>query len=353
MKKRTDGRYQLSIMIGYNDNGTPKKKVVYGKTQKEVKEKANDVRLKHNMGLTIDSNITLGEWAKVWLDSYKVGVEYNTKHMYNNVVRNYIEKPLGMIKLKDIKTAHLQKIVNDNKDKGRTVKIFHLTVKQIFEQAIMNDLIYRNPALGVKLPVANKKTETRALTESEMLKITSLQLNDKVKCLIYLLLYTGLRRGEVLALSKGDIDFKNMVIKINKSLVFKINKSEIKTPKSKAGYRDVPILAPLKPVLEDYVNKLNTNLLFTCANGHTISSIAYRRLFDKFKNAMGSTDITAKTFRHNYTTILYNADVDDKIAQYTLGHSSIIITRDIYTHLEKQKRDKATEKINLFLTNFD
>ena len=287
MKKRADGRYQLSVMVGYNDDGTPKRKLVYGKTQKEVKEKAADLRVKHNMGLAINNDITLGEWAMTWLEAYKTGVEYNTKKMYSDIVRKYIVMPIGNLKLKDVKTAHLQKIVNDNSDKGRTVKIFSQTANQIFNQAVMNDLIYKNPAPGVRLPSVAHKPTKRALTEGEMQKITSLSMDKKLKCLIFLLLYTGMRKAEALALSKDDIDWDRNIINVNKSLVFKVNQSEVKTTKTKAGVREVPLLAPLKPVLREYISELKSELLFTCTDGNSISDTAYRHLFGKFVKAMG------------------------------------------------------------------
>jgi len=87
------------------------------------------------MGLVIDSDITLGEWAKTWLETYKTGVEYKTLMMYENIVKNYIIKFIGHVKLKDVRATHLQKVVNDNADKTRTVKIFKQTIIQIFNQA--------------------------------------------------------------------------------------------------------------------------------------------------------------------------------------------------------------------------
>jgi integrase len=349
MKKRTDGRYQLSVMIGYNVDGTPKRKVVYGKTQKDVTKKASDLRVKHSMGLVIDSDITLGEWAETWLATYKSGVAYNTKRMYVNIVDNYIVAPLGSLKLKDIKTAHLQKVVNDNAHIGRTMKLFMQTIKQIFDQAIANDIVFKNPALGITVQTVAAKVEKRALTDEEAERIYSLKLDSKTKCLVFLLMYTGMRRGEVLAISKSDIDMDMGVIRVSNSVVFKGNKSEMKSAKTKSSVREIPILDPLKPILAEYMHGLKSELLFTCADGSSFSLIAYRRLFAKFTNAMGDTDITAHIFRHNFATILYNADVDIKSAQYILGHSSITVTMDIYTKLDKRKKAKAAERLNTFL----
>ncbi|MCL2526961.1 MAG: site-specific integrase [Defluviitaleaceae bacterium] len=350
MKKRPDGRYQLSIMIGYNADGKPKRKLIYGKTQKEVKERANELRLQYSMGLEVDSDITVGEWAKTWLNTYKTNVEYNTHTMYGDTLRLYVIAPLGNLKLKDLKTAHLQKIVNDNSHKPRTVKIFALTVNQMLEQAVINDLILKNQALGIHLPPVTPKKEKRALTAEEFENIKALSLDIKTRCFVFLLLYTGMRRGEALAITKDDIDWSRMEISVNKSIIFKVNKSEIKyNPKTKAGLRAIPILAPLQSILREYVNSIDSQLLFVSQDGETMTKTGYRYMWSKFEKAIGTKDITAHIFRHNYATLLYNAGVDIKSAQVILGHSSIGITMDIYTHLDNRNKEATAEKLNDFL----
>ena len=352
MTKRPDGYYQLSVAIGFGDDGKPKRKVVYGKTQKDVQEKANTLRMQHNMGIEIDNNISVAEWAKTWLEMYKSGVQYNTLRMYTDIANNYIIKPLGGMRLKDVKLAHLQNIVNKNRDKSWVVKKFKLTVTQIFEQAMINDIIVKNPAKGIKLPVLYKKQTKRALTEEEQKRIKSIDLDAKTKCYVFLLLYTGMRKSEALALTKSDIDCDRMEITVSKTLIFKVNQSEVKhNPKTKAGVRTIPLLEPLKDVLVNYMDGINTEMLFLTATEETFTDTAYRRMWQKFEKAMGTKEITAHIFRHNFATILYNADVNVKMAQAILGHSSIAVTMDVYTHLDSKKQSEATAKLNAHLLN--
>ena len=354
MRKRPDGLYQLSVMVGYGPDGKPKRKVVYGKTQREVKEKAGTIQMQHNMGLELDNDITVSEWANRWLKTYKSGVEYKTYEMYSGIIKNYVVAILGNMRLKDVKVAHLQDIVNQNSNKSWIVTKFKLTVSQMFEQAALNDLIIKNPAKGIKLPVILKHSKRRAFTDEEMHNIISLPLDKRTRCFIYLLLYTGARKSEALALTKGDICKETMQVTINKSLVFKSNQSEIKdNPKTQAGVRVIPILKPLRDVLFDYISSIDTDLLFPSQKGHTMTDTGYRRMWAKFVKAMDTSDITAHSFRHNYATILYNAGVDVKAAQSILGHSSISVTMDIYTHLSNQNRDEAASKLNSFLADYN
>lgn len=150
------------------------------------------------------------------------------------------------------------------------------------------------------MPTLETKKAKRALSDDEVEKIKSLELSERDKCFIYILLYTGMRRGEVLALTKNDIDKNGMSITVDKSLVFKVNQSEIKlNPKTKAGIRTIPILEPLKNILFSYVDSVKTDLLFPSGTGGTMSNIGYRRMWERFCKAMGTDEITAHFFRHN------------------------------------------------------
>ena len=179
-----------------------------------------------------------------------------------------------------------------------------------------------------------------------------------------------MRRGEVLALTKKDIDLKNDKITVNKSLSFYKNTSIIKEPKSKAGNRVIDILLPLKPYLESYLKSLDSLYLFCQTNGNLHTQTSYKRfwkgIYLKINAAAGGKyhyegksktklvididaikGLTPHRFRHNFATILYYAHVDIKEAQRIMGHSDIKILLEIYTHLDKQK-SSSKDKINSY-----
>jgi len=352
MKKRSDGRYQQSIMVGYQSDGKPRRVVVYGKTQKEVKDKSADIRTKHGLGLFVDSNVTVLEWSRSWMLTYKQGVSEGTQRMYLSVINNHVLPSLGYYKLRDIKPAHLQTVVNGIADMPRTAEQFKLTMSQMFKKAIANDLLVKNPADAVQLPVSFKKQKKRALTDGEVSLIHSLELDERTRCFVYLLMYTGMRRGEALAITKNDIDFISLSIHVNKGIVFSNNKSSVKdSPKTMSGVRSIPLLAPLVPILKDYVNGLERDSLFTTQDGESISLMSFKRMWGKFERAVGTKEITPHIFRHNFATVLYNAGVDVKAAQVILGHSSVSVTMDIYTHLGYKNKSDSTNKLNAFFSN--
>jgi integrase len=365
-KKRSDGRYLTQIQIGFTDEGKPKHKNIYARTIKELEEKAANFRQEYENGIVVDDRgLTVAVWAKKWLETYKTGVEYKTFHMYDSAIRNHIVPLIGNYTLKQLKSHHIQEMINKRAGEGltKTLQCIKLTINQMLEKAVENEYIYKNVAKKVILPV-KIKTEKRTLTDEEILYITTADLPLKEKAFVFTLLYSGLRRGEILALTKNDIDLKKNTITVNKDVVYKKNQAEIKPhPKSVAGNRVIPIMDVVKPILVDYLKSTSDIYVFPAVKGGLMSSTAFRRMWEKVLNAFNvsaggangrikeikiAPDITPHIFRHTYATILYKAGVDIKTAQYLLGHSSITVTMDIYTHLDNKHNEIALEKLNSF-----
>lgn len=217
-----------------------------------------------------------------------------------------------------------------------------------------------------------EKPKKRALTDGEQAIIQKADLDIKERAFIDLLYYTGLRRGEALALMVSDVDFVNKKITVNKNLVFKGNESEIKpSPKSNAGNRSMPLPDNLMHSLKELIRINSGMYIFTKQDSGIMTHSAFRRfwdsIIDKFNIAAGgekfkrsdmehsavplrliADDITPHLFRHTYATSLYNAGIDIKTAQYLLGHSSIQLTLDIYTHLDNSRIESATTQLNSF-----
>ncbi len=375
-KKRPDGRYATSAIIGYDKNGKPKRKTLYGRTIMELDKKVADFKSLQNKGIIIDDNgMTVEQWATKWLELYKADKAYNTYMMYKRTVDNHIIPNLGNIRLSALKKHQIQELLNNIVQGGhqRTAEMVKLTLQQIIKQAIIEEYVYKDVTVGLSLP-KKQKTEKRALTDAEKKLIQNADLNTRERAFVDLLYYTGIRRGEALALMVSDIDFVNKKVKINKNLVMKDKISEIKqSPKTEAGNREIPMPDKLFSSLKNHVTNLNSLYLFTMQNGNLITSSSFRRfwdnILDKINIAAGgekykrkdlqedkeklplqliANDITPHMFRHTYATNLYYAGIDIKTAQTLLGHSSIQMTMDIYTHLDNKKILSAGDKLNAF-----
>ena len=359
--KRSDGRYQVKVNVGKSAEGKTIYKTLYGSTERELKNKEAALQSQLAQGVIIDNtNQTLAQWSKEWLSTYKNNVAYNTYASYENIVEKHIvSSDIAGMKIKDIKLYHLQQLINQKADMGltRTLELLKCTLVQIFESAINNDMLIKNPTRGLELPKKERK-EKRALTDDERRAIEKADFTPKQKTFVYIGLYAGLRRGEILALTKDDIDFNNHTISVNKNLVFKKSGAEIKnSPKTDAGLRSVPIQKILYDVLFEYVSGLQSSYLFTMNDEISLmTSDSYRRFWGSIRRdidasakenklKVDTSSLTAHILRHTFATDLFYSGIDMKAAQKILGHSKIEVTMDTYTHC-LTSNDEVIKKLN-------
>lgn len=350
-KKRSDGRYMANVSIGYDSEGKRIFKSLYGKTVRELEEKIATFKSDLQKGIIIsDENLSLGEWSNTWLANYKSGVSYNTQEMYRRIIKKIESHPVSKKKLSKIKTSDLQNLVNQYIDADHidSAQKARMTLVQIFRQAQENELIYKNVAEFIKVPKKHKRPK-RALTEDEVTRITSTDCGEQDKVFVYIALYAGLRRGEALALTWKDVNLKERTITVHQSLIFKGNESEIKDfPKSDSGNRTIPIPDKLYKCLAEYkLSSKNIYLFHTQNNGLPTKSY-FRKMWERIVCDSGCDEVTPHLLRHTYATNLVKAGVDIKTAQKLLGHASVQLTLDIYTHIDIDSADTIS-KLNAII----
>ena len=358
-KKRSDGRYQSNIFIGIDpETGKREFKTVYARSIPGLENKRAEIKDLVNKGIYADDKgMTVAKWADKWFKIDKATCGIRTKEMYESMVYRYITPGIGDIRLRDLKQSDIQLMINSHSEHHRTCEQIRMATRQMLDAAIDDGLIYKNVGLKVKLPPKYKE-EKRPLTDAEKKAISKTEFTDKEKTFIYILLYCGIRRGEVLALSKSDIDKSNKELNIRNSVTFDHGKAVLKSyPKTYSGIRTLPIPEDLKEVLWPYLDQLKGMYLFEMERKPGIMTKSsydkfWGKIFDKINLSAGGTKdikaiqgLSAHVFRHNYATMLYYAGVDIKDAQRLLGHSNIKLTLDIYTHLDKNK-STASEKLS-------
>ena len=347
--KRPDGRYATSIIIGHA-NGKPQRKFFYGNTVRELEDKVAEFKSLQNKGIVIDDEgMLLQDWATQWLELYKSQKSYNTYSMYKNAIDKHINPAIGNIRMKQLKKHNIQELLNKltKDDHYRSAEIVKLTMKQIVSAAIDEQYIYVDITRGLSLPKKPRK-EKRALTDTEYDKLKNARLTPKQRLFVDILLYTGLRRGEALALTPNDIDLGKRTISVNKTLIYKGNEPVIKqTPKSNASLREVVIPDILLESITDNLPHCGSEYIFTMEKSDKlITQSSYTKFWAAIaKAAELPNDVTAHILRHNFATKLYYGGVDVKTAQKLLGHANIQITLDIYTHLADDNNE-TTDKIN-------
>lgn len=336
-KKRADGRYARQVTIGVKD-GKPIKKTVYGKTEKELDKNYRDLMFLIDRNIVLDTqSFTLGQLKDEWYRIKKEGkIRRNTELSYKTFLKRM--DSLKEMKIKDIKRYHIEKLVSEIQKEGHsnTARQVLKMLSNIFDYAIENDIIYKNPCFG--LSVKHKKKTKRPLTENEKNIIDNMKATPKEKAFIYLLRYTGIRRGELFALQKGDIDKDKMTIHISKTIVDNNGKPYVQNlPKTEAGDRIIPIFLKLAKPLFDYMDAVD-DFLFLNKKGNKMASASMFLMFNNLLKKLGlGEDLTMHCFRHNFVTECYYAGVDVLTTQSWVGHDDIATTLGIYTHLDKEK----------------
>ena len=369
IKKRPDGFYQRSITVGRKPDGKPQRKFIYAKTIKELEEKAAEYQRQLRHG-TLSSNekMTFGELAEVWLRDYKPGISITTRTMYKTILDKHLLPELAAYKLKDLKDNHIQGIVNRLAESGKaesTLKKIKLTAVQILNVAMDNDIIYRNVFVTIKVP-SKTPAKRRPLTDEETRLVTDTYTGHRMGVPALLLLYCGLRRGELVALTWGDISIKNKTVTVNKAAVFDGNTTIVQNPKTESGARTIPMPDTILDAVKAARKAAQSTMVCPAVDGKIMSQIAFKRAWESYLHYLniqaGGRDasrtrpklsvidnLTPHMFRHTYATILYNAGVDVKSAQRFMGHADINVTLKIYTHLSAQKEQEAIGALNRHL----
>jgi len=353
-KPRKDGRYEAKVQIGYKEDGRPNRISLYALSSRELERKVEDLKyeIDHNTYAN-DRDITLSRYAELWLKTYKVGKSLNTQAMYKNIIEKHISD-LEQYKLSEITPMHVQRLINNRLDQPRTCEQIKMTLNQIFQSAINDSLIYKNPCNGIELPKRPKSVK-RALTDTEVGAIKTAAFSDKERAFVYIIYGCGLRRGEALALTKADINLAEGTITVNKAVAFNLNDAYNKSPKSDSGYRTVDMPDFLISYLRDYLAKVDM-LLFPMKGGAQMSKSSYIKMWQlivkKMNIAAGGNDhikiihnLTAHIFRHNYCTMLYYSDISIKKACDLMGHADAKMIMNVYAHLD-EKKERTKEKIN-------
>lgn len=376
MKRMVNGKqdgWRASLTIGRNDNGSLKRKDFYGKTKKEVQTKMDEYKKQMSLGLLMDNKITVDQWFFTWLFDFKSkDLAPSTFECYEGVYRLYIkDSDIGDIKLIDLRTAHLQryytKLLDIDKLDTSNVKRINKTLKTCLKEAVKQGYLQKNWCDDVNLPKVKKEDNIKALSKDDQFRLLEALKGVDLELLITFALGTGLRLGEVLGLKWSDIDFKEHTLSVQRSVrrIVEIQRDGSRNrvlkevpPKTENSFRTVPIPDSILNKLKSYKreqNELilaigedyqNNNYVF-CNNDGTIMDP--KKPNRRLSSVLKSNDIELITFhglRHTYCTRLFEAGVPPKTVQSLVGHSDIETTMNIYTHVMKETKMEAVDKIN-------
>jgi len=369
ISKRPDGNYCRSIVIGRKSDGKPIRKYIYAKTIKELDVRTAEYARQFKHGtLSADENATFSKVAFIWIDTAKATATERTKKRYISIVEKRFND-ISSIKVKDLKPMHLQGIINNMAVNGyskKTMTEAKQAASAILDFALQNDIVFRNVFSKVTIQDTDAKVR-EPLTPRQRQIVDSTWNGHRMGVPVLIMMYCGLRRGELIALTWNDMDLKAKTITVNKATAFYGNVGSVKSPKSKAGERVVPIPDIIIPA----INSAKTGgSLFVCPaqeTGGMMSGTAFKRGWNSYQyylniqaggreasrsnpKVMAIEPFTAHQLRHTYATMLYDAGVDVLTAQKLLGHADVQTTMRIYTHLSEQKENRSIDAFNAFLS---
>lgn len=353
--------------------------------QKEILRNTLDGIDENGLNLTI--NDVYKKWKKI-----KRGIKDNTFRNYVYMYEQYVYSEFGKLKIVQVKRTDVRSFYNNLKEKQglkvSTIDCIHTVLLQVFDLALEEDYMRYNPAtkalkeLRMSCSNADKR---KALTIQEQ-KVFEEYLATSTKYKRWLpiytvMLYTGMRVGEVTALNWNDIDVEKGVITVSKTLVYyskgkgKGNKYAVNTPKTKAGVRKIPMLEKVKEAfllekelqeafeikckdsIDGYSDFIFLNRFGEVHNYGTLNKALARIIrdlnFEVLDNAKDSEEvitvpkISNHIFRHTFSTRMFEAGVNIKIMQSILGHSDIGTTMDVYTDVTNDYLSEAVKNMDL------
>lgn len=378
ISQRKDGTWTARMVIGLNENGKPKVKAFYGKTENEVKHKLKQYKteLAKNDNINVAKK-TLGAYLLDWLTSRKrLELKDTSYDRLDVTIRNQIIPFVGDIQLAAFSSSDAQRLISTLADSGysySTIKKVYDCLNDCLRTGVISRELPFNPMLGVTLPAKSKfeesaarfylKNEIESLYKAARKEYSNGKRVYRLGELVILVLNTGMRAAELLSLKWDDVCLSenNPHISINSTRVIikdraedalrKYKTIEQSSGKSRSSIRDIPLnsdaidaLKYLKGITGEFKYVLSTQdgrplgqryLDRTCRNIEVAAGLPEDRIFG------------IHSLRHTFATMLINNDVDIKVVSSLLGHSDITITYNTYIHVIEEHKKSAVDNITV------
>lgn len=357
--KRKDGRWQASYVT--NDG---KRLYFYGDTQTEANKKKRQAEMEDERGmLATGPDMLLSVYLENWLETVKKPpiVRLSTYDKYKWYLKKYINPALGHIRLRLLSPQHVQSFYSQKLDEGLspgTVRNLHLVLHSAMKNAVKWNLVSRNVVGLVTRPTRNTY-EAQVLTIEQARTLLETAKNHKMWALLVVALATGMRHGELLALRWDDVDFQGGKLFVHRA-VSKLNgRGYVEhEPKTKKGRRTIVLPSSVVDVLRehrDYVeqlrrdagdNWLGLGLVFPNTRGNFIERAKLWHMLNKVVEQAGLPHMRFHDLRHSAATIMLAMGIHPKVVQEILGHSSISVTMDLYSHVLPSVQQEAAGKVD-------
>ena len=365
-RRKSDGKWVGSITLQ-----SRQRKVFYGRTRAEVAEKVNNALHDQQKGIapSVTSKATVEQYLKSWLEVEENTIKPRTYERYEEIVRLHIVPVLGRYQLQKLTRQQVQELYKIKQKEGlspTTVNTIHNVFHKALESAVQWEIVPRN-VCDLTSPPARGNYEFVSLQPQEIHHLLTVARGRVIEPLLTLALVTGMRRGELLGLKWQDIDFKAETLQVRRTMSRiprKFRKPEQKAyseapPKTKKSKRSIVLIPLALEALKQHQERqlearkkagemwVNSNLVFCTSIGTPMNPT--RDVIEPFKVLLQEAKLPNIRFhdlRHSASTLLLSLGIHPKIVQEILGHSNIVITLTVYSHVLPTMQEDAMNKMH-------
>ncbi len=378
LRQKSNGVYSARYVYRFGN-----RKEIYDRSLAELKRKLNTALHDDANGNNVEDNsITLSQWFKSWIEIHKYKViRNNTKMYYTQLYTKHIEPFLGKKKIKDITQLNIKALLKELDQKGyhyETKNKVRIMLLDMFDKAMVDNYVLKNPCKGIRL-ARDEKKDMRVFSREEQAEFFECSKGTFYDNLFVVAVSTGLRQGEICALTWDDIDFEKKEISVTKTLLYQKLEGDtqkefhLNPPKTRTSKRTVPISKQCETALKkQYIQRNNVmarksakplegfeNLLFTTKYGTPICNQilldAIKRIIEEINLCRDELEqfeiFSPHCFRHTFATRCFEAGIQPKTVQTYLGHATLQMTMDLYTSVLGNHRQEEMQKLENVLND--
>ena len=363
IRKRSPGSWELTVDLGRDANGKRIRRFASVKgTKKQAQQRLRELLTELDGGIEpFTGRILMRDWLNRWMsDCVEEHLSQATQDRYRGIVQNHLIPALGHIELKRLSPSHVQSLQKTLLDSGmdpKGVNLVRTVLSGSMKHALNLEMILRNPVPAAKAPPEpNREVQAPPIEAVISMLELAKELDDWLYPALHLLVYTGIRRGELLALLWDAVDFKNSEIHINLSLARRSNGLNLSSPKTASGNRTVSLDAGTVEVLRRHKERQDLEkaalgdaysdqgVVFAGPLGEWLNPMMVTRRVGSLGKQVGYPDAKPHNMRHFHCTVGLEQNANISVMSQRLGHANPTITLRTYAHvLPSWQQDAADD----------
>lgn len=368
IRKRSDGRWEARYTLGIDPKtGKQIQKSVYGKTQKEVRQKLTAITAEIDDGTYMDiPRLKTADWLNTWVTEYIGNVKSSTRKSYQDHVRLNIIPYIGNVPLSKVTAAMIQQMYNELQTEKelspKTIKNVHGVLHRALEQAQKMGYIRSDPLVAVTLPRIERK-QIKPLEDEELSAFLKEIRGNPYELVYFVTVFTGLRQGEVLGLTWDCVNFEKQTLLINKQHGKKKGTREycfssLKNDRPRVIEAADGVMDALKKQQlrqQHWAARLKDgwdnpdNLVFTTETGRYLCNQTVYLAFKKIVRRLHLDATRFHDLRHTYAVNSLKSGDDIKTVQENLGHQTAAFTLDVYAHATNSMKRESANRMDQYI----